>query len=710
MILASHHNFPAMNPPGALGPQIHLSTPESFEFIAQTNAKHKRMRKVHTKVRTGCRTCKARKKKCDEAKPFCLACTTTGRKCEGYASDITKQTPPLAEHLVAPAPSTISPTPKLRLPSVSQSPTESTIVTPPQWSSTIPFVTIRHDDDYNIPVLNAVDKTNDVYVPQFLGIVNNLPQSTDALISDSAAFSDTASASIPAPFDPQQPPSFSTHPPFLADGHAPNSVLPAEQSMVPNTLMSPSTYQPVTDVQRHCFDYFRYQTGPTFASYFNSSVFEDHIVQMSMENPVVFACAAALGAVHRRHEYGISREGFEYCGHAARLHNRALTGLVEYKALCSKIHGPDMMRTYHGDAMAMSEVLLSVFESFQDGHEKTVEHVQNAMHYLLDRPMTLLHRESHYCTIGPNSNVLRQLEHRLCRSAHLIFRTPLRILARPDDGSTLPVIPPRFESLEEARDFVVTEYKWVRNRPVRDWRDAEQKRLIQKLHLRRLSQWSVSYAELVKTMDKGPKSGQLKLMKITRNTANMLCYMMLTTDLDTKKFAMPHTGSNETRCPAEMDQDEPLTTDMLWQLISERQDFVVYLTSVNVMAESNLDETHMFFYDEHSFSLDSAIGPPKSKKVVPASSAKIRHLAQYIDGDRSPDHELWSILGTYGVAEKWSSVEEHAVIRAIKAIIPENVNPKWVDLSWIMETRKLLLRYCRPDELGLVWTNEWWTF
>ncbi|OTA80305.1 hypothetical protein M434DRAFT_228835 [Hypoxylon sp. CO27-5] len=36
------------------------------------------------KVRTGCVVCKIRRVKCDETKPSCIRCTSTGRKCEGY--------------------------------------------------------------------------------------------------------------------------------------------------------------------------------------------------------------------------------------------------------------------------------------------------------------------------------------------------------------------------------------------------------------------------------------------------------------------------------------------------------------------------------------------------------------------------------------------------------------------------------------------------
>ncbi|KAK2603329.1 hypothetical protein N8I77_009794 [Diaporthe amygdali] len=39
-----------------------------------------------TKVKTGCATCRIRKVKCDENKPFCRKCVDTGRTCDGYES------------------------------------------------------------------------------------------------------------------------------------------------------------------------------------------------------------------------------------------------------------------------------------------------------------------------------------------------------------------------------------------------------------------------------------------------------------------------------------------------------------------------------------------------------------------------------------------------------------------------------------------------
>lgn len=43
-----------------------------------------RRKRYFPKTRTGCLTCRVRRVKCDEAKPDCQRCTSTGRKCDGY--------------------------------------------------------------------------------------------------------------------------------------------------------------------------------------------------------------------------------------------------------------------------------------------------------------------------------------------------------------------------------------------------------------------------------------------------------------------------------------------------------------------------------------------------------------------------------------------------------------------------------------------------
>ncbi len=57
--------------------------PEQGQDAAQ-EPKEKKKRASKPKVRSGCVTCKIRRIKCDEAKPECSRCISTGRKCDGY--------------------------------------------------------------------------------------------------------------------------------------------------------------------------------------------------------------------------------------------------------------------------------------------------------------------------------------------------------------------------------------------------------------------------------------------------------------------------------------------------------------------------------------------------------------------------------------------------------------------------------------------------
>ncbi|KAK7219533.1 hypothetical protein V2G26_007536 [Clonostachys chloroleuca] len=54
--------------------------------MAETLVASGRSTKGRTKVKTGCVTCRIRKVKCDEKKPSCQKCTSTGRNCDGYES------------------------------------------------------------------------------------------------------------------------------------------------------------------------------------------------------------------------------------------------------------------------------------------------------------------------------------------------------------------------------------------------------------------------------------------------------------------------------------------------------------------------------------------------------------------------------------------------------------------------------------------------
>ncbi|KAK4126656.1 hypothetical protein N657DRAFT_643442 [Parathielavia appendiculata] len=75
---------PSSSNRSSIDPSSNDNSPSPSSSGAPTDAAKKRTRASKPKVRTGCITCKIRRVKCDEGKPACLRCTSTGRTCDGY--------------------------------------------------------------------------------------------------------------------------------------------------------------------------------------------------------------------------------------------------------------------------------------------------------------------------------------------------------------------------------------------------------------------------------------------------------------------------------------------------------------------------------------------------------------------------------------------------------------------------------------------------
>ncbi|CAG8234865.1 unnamed protein product [Penicillium salamii] len=56
------------------------------------NHSKRKTRTQHSNSRSGCQTCKTRRKKCDETHPACLRCLGSGKQCDGYGQTIDKRT------------------------------------------------------------------------------------------------------------------------------------------------------------------------------------------------------------------------------------------------------------------------------------------------------------------------------------------------------------------------------------------------------------------------------------------------------------------------------------------------------------------------------------------------------------------------------------------------------------------------------------------
>ncbi|KAI0012250.1 hypothetical protein F4779DRAFT_82255 [Xylariaceae sp. FL0662B] len=85
--MESQHEYAATSPDGEDSPVIYGGsyTPEQRrgDSVVQSDPK-KRKRNFSNRTKTGCLTCRKRKKKCDETKPQCSNCVRGGFVCQGY--------------------------------------------------------------------------------------------------------------------------------------------------------------------------------------------------------------------------------------------------------------------------------------------------------------------------------------------------------------------------------------------------------------------------------------------------------------------------------------------------------------------------------------------------------------------------------------------------------------------------------------------------
>lgn len=739
-------------PPGAAYAAPLLS--DGISPVRTNTTMPRRTRKFHKKVRTGCLTCKIRHKRCDETKPDCYRCTSTGRKCDGYplpssSTTVSQPTLPVSgSDIGTPIPSLtrLKQTPASFLLPISavgaincDNDLNDAVIPPdlpPSLSSNTPF-----DSSYYSPPSSSV-AVDEASVDEF---ILRHPGSISIGTSSSLSSAEHASSK--------------THSTSLTHSQALQTSYHKQRQVA--SLLSASLSrnidffsEPITDIESSCFSYFIHQTGPSFASYFDSTFWHTYCANLALSHPVFFACVAALGCVHRRFDYGISREAFEYCAHTDRLVAKAKKLLNELKN--QNINRRLLLQDGNGhtvlgkgisaiggcsfgvqdrDVIMASEMCLGLFEGFQANYEDAVHHMNTSMRLLLDRPMTLLHSETR--SYDDIERIPETFVHYFSRAQTRILEllgTPVQILANYSPTGSLPSVPMAFESLEEAANILFTDVEWLMHTPVATWRDDTRKRKAQDLHVGRILRWNVGYAELIRKMERTfPEKTACRVLKWTRSAMFVLLYLVLYVDMDAYRnlqetqhgnSASPNSSSSSEAYYSDTDtanhssfEEESDTThsficadENLRRTISQREELLTNVRRLTVLAEGLFSGTSPFYYIEHSVSFDSAIGPPRHHSKVPESSGKTRHLIKNLMKDSGKEWE--NRLGVYGVGERVSAIEEHAVIESMKGVIPANIDPKWIDVTYMIEQRRLLLRYCHPnpDCAEMSWTQEWWEF
>lgn len=495
-----------------------------------------------------------------------------------------------------------------------------------------------------------------------------------------------------------------------------------------------------TDNDFYCFDFFRCRTGPEFAAYFDSSIWRSYMVRACFQHPTVRAAAAAVGAVHRRFELGISRTAFEYCDLSNQLYKRAQKQLSVDLA-CGNPNAAEINM--------LTLELFSIFETFQGNYDLAQLHVTAGLKGLLSRTMRTTYRDTQYRSVDISSESLRRLFLKLELESVRVFDGAAKILSDPEDAVSLwssdldsldpPLsmdsfsylpdpnpypVPRQFSSLSQARDVLFTEAKWIWH----TWGLLEQGVLSgtgfsrHQVHISRLLQWSMAYAEYSKSKTDHPQERQAaQLLKAYREAS----YLLLLTQM---AFHSPETGAAIVPLciPPEL-----CNCHRSCRTYAERKEALnAHFARLLVQSESILNRASFFAYDQHSLSMDSGIGPPLYLGAKHCRSTKVRHQVTSLLEKSEIQARIWDTLGVYAIAEKLASIEEHAVVQC--GVVADELEPKWVDLTFFLEERRILLRYCTADRDGqgakmrgtgltdptrkssgsggLIWTQEWVSF
>lgn len=645
----------------------------------------RRTRKAHKKVRTGCLTCKVRRKKCDETRPACDRCTSTGRRCDGYVStaDQTNTLPDRpSDHVSEGRISSFigvpvaEPRPAFAVDEMIDRNGQDIYDTSTSYNAS--STATRSHTGYSTPVSEALE---DAEIEAFIsGYVNEEDETFQ---------------------NPSQQVILRVQPQHFDIPRAPN--------MLPASIR-------LSDLELHCFSQFRFRTGPQFASYFDSSFWRMYCTMFALSHPVVFAAATALGAVHQRYMYGISREAFEYCGHAHRLKLKAQRMLNEFRAehenkLIERKSGFNMGVGLHDrDIIMASEMLLGLYEGFQDNHEMALVHIKRGLLHMLNRPMRLVYSETVLGSTETTFSSFVTFIGRIRQCALELYDTPIRILAHRDSEQVMPEVPQSFQDLDEARDFVFTEAEWILSTPLSIWNSEDARVAAQKFHVMRMLKWSVAYANTTSEMERTPRQKRCcVIIKLLRMALYFLLYLMTNRDLnlETEQSNMASEEVLHT-----LTADLAFAQTALWDAVSTRDEVLNNLARIQILGESFIDDKNIFHYIEHSVEFDSAIGPPKPNNPLIESSSKTKHLVKILSGKPIDDASLWERLGVYCVAERISAIEEHAVLEAARLLIPPDINFKWVDVTCMLEEKRILLRYCHENEAGngTIWTQQWWEF
>ena len=460
---------------------------------------------------------------------------------------------------------------------------------------------------------------------------------------------------------------------------------------------------------------------PLLASYFEASIWRSDIIRcgLAVSHPVLFSVAVALGAVHRRYNYGLTREGLEYCSHAEKFYNTAINTLQNLKDFnsssgmeLSKKTMPHLGGVTQSEIIVAGEILLGVFQAFQDDESASLQHVKNALKQFMSGSRRLIHSEAWFTARPSPPRLICRFIHRLyCRAVEMLG--PISIMTNGNAYATLPIIPDRFESLQQMRDFIFTDIDFMMHTSGRTMIDANARARTKAIHDSRLEKWSSGFLHLVETTELTRKNRQIfNLLHITRSATYIMIYGSFFVDFcSTNIPRLPIFGLDYSKQISHWRQDTELahaalavakaTADMQkygLNMLATTKDLIAQIVAQNGIfkyADDNFEHSHVCpdflrVADDHG----TETGVEKWGEELPG-----------ID-------DMSQMLGVYGLAERVSETEEEAITSAVLEDLPPDALKDCVDITCPIESRRILVRYYRPNDCGdgFIWTQEWWSF
>ena len=429
--------------------------------------KPKRTRKSHPKTRSGCLTCKIRRKKCGEEKPACLRCTNTGRKCDGYPN-INKtglSTPPT-------------------------SPEEAV----DNWADLE-----QVDGGSNAATKILIEKRSDIEYLEMDTLQYEFPEE-----------------GVFDQFDVSSPSTIFTD---RHHNHAPSTPCSLSELEYHTPLaMQPSISRFASEKDFFCFDFFCRQTNPLFTHYFETTMWTGPMMQ-SCFHPAVHQAMIALGAVHRRYELGITPEAFEYCAYSMKAYSKAMVATQEVL----EAGGPESV-----ELIIILSWLMSTFEVFQGNDETAKKHVTGGLQAFFAQKFKIQESKTIRRSATLNERNLHLLFQKLEKKSEDIFGGPARILSRPEYDAGPPDCPEHFYTLDHARDALFTQIHWNFYALEHEEKDSTTRLASQSDRITKLIQWSASYASLCKSLTtqimpcQGQRAASFCLLRVCREMTYLL--------------------------------------------------------------------------------------------------------------------------------------------------------------------------------------------